>query len=101
MTATIHNHTTAVMAPPPRSFLSQLVYSTFYFTSYGVVFLALFVANVVPGLGAVAEGLTDGTYAACEAVRNSKARRTAEKDTANGSDRRQVEQEEEALAGVS
>jgi hypothetical protein len=87
---------------PPRPFISQLVYSAFYFSSYGVVFPALFVANVVPGLGAVADGLTDGTYAACEAVRNRKARRAAEKGAAAEPDRQRVEQEGlEALAGVS
>src|SRR5262249_33826876 len=52
-------------AAPPRPFVSQFVYSTFYFTSYAAVFPALFAANIVPGLGAVADGLTDGTCAAC------------------------------------
>src|SRR5262245_43114015 len=100
MTATIHNPATAVS--PPRPFISQLVYSTFYFTSYCFVFPALFVANVVPGLGAVADGLTDGTYAACDAVRNGKVRRAAEKNAANDPDRQRVEQDGmEALAGVS
>jgi hypothetical protein len=66
------------------------------------VFPVLFVANVVPGLGAVADGLTDGTYAACDAVRNSKARRAARKVAAHDPDRQRVEQErEEALTGVS
>ena len=91
----------AVMAPP-RPFISQLIYSAFYFSSYGVVFPALFVANVVPGLGAVADGLTDGTYAACEAVRSGKARRAAEQDAATEPDRQRGKQESvEALAGVS
>jgi len=89
-------------AAPPRPFLSQFVYSSFYFASYAVVFPALFAANIVPGLGAMADGLTDGTYAACDAVRNSKARRAARKVAAHDPDRQRVEQEaEEALAGVS
>ena len=89
------------VTPPPRPFFSQFIYSTFYFTSYGVVFPALFVASAVPGLGALADGLTDGTYAACEAVRDGKARRAA-KDAAQDPDRQQVAQERvEALAAVS
>jgi hypothetical protein len=78
--------------PPPRPFVSQIAYSAFYLSSYCVVFPALFVANAVPGLAALAEGLTDGTYAACEAVRDGKARRAAKKATADDRNRRQVGQ---------
>jgi hypothetical protein len=88
--------------PRPRPFVSQFVYSTFYFSSYCVVFPALFVANAVPGFGALADGLTDGTYAACEAVRDGKARRAAKKVAAHDPDRQQVEQKGvEGLAAVS
>ena len=46
--------------PATGKFVSRFVLcSTCYFASYGVVFPTLFVANVVPGLGTIAYGLTD------------------------------------------
>jgi hypothetical protein len=68
---------------PPRPFVSQIVYSTFYFASYGIVFPALLVANVVPGLGAIGDGLADGTFAACDAVRQRKGRRASKNGAAS------------------
>src|SRR5215471_17907975 len=44
--------------------ISRFVYSTFYYTSYGIVFPTVFVLNVVPGLGPVARGVADGARAA-------------------------------------
>ena len=50
-------------APATRGLVSRFVYSTCYYTSYGVVFPTMFVAGVVPGMGPVAR-------AASEAVRS-------------------------------
>jgi hypothetical protein len=61
------------------NFVSRLVYSTFYFASYGVVFPTLFVASTVPGLGQAACGMVDGANAASEAVKERKAQRAERK----------------------
>ena len=69
------------------------MYSTFYFASYGVVFPTLFVTNVVPGLGPIATGLTDGAVAACDVVGDMKARRAAKKAARNDPEMNQVTDE--------
>ena len=63
--------------PPAAGMLSRFVYSTFYYTSYGVVFPTMFVVNAVPGMGAVAQGLADGANAARDAVCERQATRLA------------------------
>jgi hypothetical protein len=66
--------------------ISQFVYSTFYYTSYGNVFPTVFVLNVVPGLGPVARGVADGANAANAAIEERKARRHCKKTSANDLD---------------
>jgi hypothetical protein len=79
--------------PATAGFISRCLYSTFYYTSYGVVFPTLFVANVVPGMGAVARGLADGATAAREAVYERKATRLARAAAARDPDKARVRQE--------
>jgi hypothetical protein len=66
--------------------ISRFVYSTFYYTSYGIVFPTVFVLNVVPGLGPVARGVADGARAAGDAIEERKARRHAKNVAANNLD---------------
>jgi len=54
--------------PAAQGVVARFVYSTFYCTSYGVVFPTMFVAGVIPGMGPVARGVADGARAASEAV---------------------------------
>ena len=65
--------------PATGKFISRFVYSTCYFASYGVVFPTLFVANVVPGLGAIGHGLSDGAAAASDVIEDMRAKRAAKK----------------------
>jgi len=73
-------------APDATNPISKFVYSTFYYTSYGIVFPTVFVLNVVPGLGPVARGLADGARAAGDAIEERKTRRQAKKNAANDLD---------------
>jgi hypothetical protein len=66
--------------PKTRRFLGRFLYSAFYFTSYGVVFPTLFVANVVPGLGSIGDGLVEGANAANDAINERKARRAKRRE---------------------
>ena len=68
---------TETRIPAAAGMLSRFVYSTFYYTSYGVVFPTMFVVNAVPGMGAVAQGLADGANAARDAVCERQATRLA------------------------
>jgi hypothetical protein len=87
--------------PATSRFISRFVYSTFYFTSYGVVFPTLFVANVVPGLGPVADGLIDGANAASDVVNEMKVKRCARKAAAHDPEKATVTDEGvEALASA-
>jgi hypothetical protein len=49
-------------------FMSRLVYTTCYTVSYGVVFPAMFVAQVIPRNNAAVQGFVDGTRAAIDKV---------------------------------
>ena len=69
--------------PAAGRFVSRFVYSTFYFASYGLTFPTLFVANVVPGMGSIADGLTDGARAACDVIDDIKSKRAAQKASAS------------------
>jgi hypothetical protein len=73
-------------APDATNPISRFVYSTFYYTSYGIVFPTVFVLNVVPGLGPVARGLADGANAANAAIEERKARRNTRKIAAKDLD---------------
>jgi hypothetical protein len=94
--------------PKTRRFLGRFLYSAFYFTSYGLVFPTLFVANVVPGLGSMADGIVEGANAANNAINERKARRAkrreeraAKKAAAHDPDEQRVTQEGvECLAGA-
>jgi uncharacterized MAPEG superfamily protein len=79
--------------PATGKFVSRFVYSTCYFASYGVVFPTLFVANVVPGLGTIADGLTDGAAAASDVVHEMKSKRAAKKAAAQDAECREVNEE--------
>ena len=79
--------------PATGRFISRFVYSTCYFASYGVVFPTLFVANVVPGMGSVANGLIDGANAASDVVHEMKAKRAAKKAEAHDPERATVADE--------
>jgi len=83
--------------PATRRFASRFLYSTFYFASYGVVFPTLFVANVVPGLGSISDGLLDGARAAGDVVDEMKAKRAAKK-AASQDHKDVVDEGAEALA---
>ena len=75
--------------PAAGKFVSRFVYSTCYFAAYGVVFPTMFVANVIPGMTSVADGLTDGAGAALDVVNEMKAKRAAKavaSETAHGND---------------
>src|SRR6516162_5750743 len=79
--------------PATGRFISRFVYSTCYFASYGVVFPTLFVANVVPGMGSVANGLIDGANAASDVVHEMKAKRAAKKADAHDPEKATVADE--------
>jgi len=49
-------------------FLSQMIYNTGYYLSYGVVFPPVFLARIIPGAQAVASGFVDGAAAARDYV---------------------------------
>lgn len=83
--------------PATGEFVSRFVYSSCYFVSYGVVFPAMFVANVVPGGGPIASGLLDGANAANDYVREMRAQ-SAERKAAANEDSAIVEEGVEALA---
>jgi hypothetical protein len=85
--------------PATGKFISRFVYSTFYFASYGVVFPTMFVAHVVPGLGPIADGLTDGANAANDVIQEMKTKRAAKKaEAAEAAD--VTDEGIEAMAGV-
>jgi hypothetical protein len=65
--------------PATGKFISRFVYSTCYFASYGVVFPTLFVANVIPGMSSVANGISDGATAASDVIEDMKAKRASKK----------------------
>jgi hypothetical protein len=65
--------------PASRCIVSRFIYATSYYTSYGVVFPALFVAHAIPGLSSIGNGLSEGAASARDAVLELKARRTAKK----------------------
>lgn len=54
--------------PAIGGFLSQSVYNTFYYTTYGVVFSALMVGHLFPTESNIVKGVHDGTEAAKDAV---------------------------------
>ncbi len=54
--------------PATGRFVSRLVYTTCYATAYGVVFPTVLLARSVPANNAAAQGLIDGTAAACQKV---------------------------------
>jgi hypothetical protein len=58
--------------PAAGQFVSRLVYSSCYYVSYGLVFPTLFLANVIPGGGPVAAGLSDGASAAKDFVKEMR-----------------------------
>jgi hypothetical protein len=64
--------------PATGQFISRLVYSSCYFVSYGVVFPTLFLANVVPGGGPIAAGLSDGANAAKDFVKEMRKPKVTE-----------------------
>lgn len=65
---------------------SKSVYHTFFYLSYGVVYVALQVASVVPTGNAMGAGMRDGTEAATEAATSAvsdwKQRRAARRAAA-------------------
>jgi len=70
--------------PATSEFVSRFVYSSCYFISYGVVFPTLFLAHVIPGGAPVALGLTDGASAACDGVKELRARKAAQSRSGDG-----------------
>jgi hypothetical protein len=54
--------------PATSGFVSRFVYTTCYFSSFGIVLPTLYLAYSVPGLEPAAEGLLDGAASACGAV---------------------------------
>ena len=68
------------LAPGIRRAFSKTVYTTCYYSSYGVVFPVLLLVNVLPLENAVGHGLADGARAARDAVADQKARRQANRE---------------------
>lgn len=65
------------IGPAVERGLSTAVYDSFYCVSYGVVFAALAVANVVPTRNAMGRGLKDGAEAAAHWFEMRKRKREA------------------------
>src|SRR5579859_4788193 len=65
--------------PATGEYISSFVYSSFYYLSYGVVFPTLLVTNFIPGLGCVADGLTDGAAAANDVIVEMKEKAAVRK----------------------
>ena len=65
------------LAPKAARVVSQTVYSTCYYFSYGVVFPTMFVVSFIPKNNALVHGLVDGARAASDAVCDLRARRAA------------------------
>lgn len=63
------------MAPAAARIVSQTVYSTCYYFSYGVVFPTMLVVSFIPKNNALVHGLVDGARAASDAVTDLRASR--------------------------